>query len=96
MKPIIFPPNETAFQTNGLGRIDPIKCIVTEERNGQFELEMDYPISGEHYGDIALSRIICAVPADGKDPQPFRASRHKAGASCQRIRSRFQHSESVR
>ena len=30
MKPIIFPPDETAFETNGLGRIDPIKCVVTE------------------------------------------------------------------
>ena len=73
MIPVLFDAAASTFKTNGLGRLSSAKsCKVTEERNGQFELEMDYPISGEHYGDIALSRIICAVPADGKDPQPFR------------------------
>ena len=30
MKPIIFPPEETEFTSNGLGRLDAISCIVTE------------------------------------------------------------------
>lgn len=73
MKPILFPENETQFNTNGLGRLaDATSCLVTEERNGSYELEMDYPITGLHYSDIQMSGIIYAKPADGKTPQAFR------------------------
>lgn len=76
MIPILFPSDATKFTTNGLGRLsDVIECIVTEERNGPYELEMRYPITGRHYSDISISRIICAVPADGKALQPFRIYR---------------------
>ena len=38
----LYEANETAFTTNGLGSLpDPASCIVTEERNGSFELEME-------------------------------------------------------
>ena len=73
MIPILYSEEETTFLTNGLGRLsDAVSCIVTEERNGSFELIMTYPMTGVHYSDIALSRIIYATPADGKNPQPFR------------------------
>lgn len=72
MIPILYEANETSFLTNGLGRLpDAISCTVTEERNGQFELEMTYPLGGAHFDEIRYGRLICAVPADGKDPQPF-------------------------
>lgn len=72
MTPVLYSENEKEFKTQGLGCLtDAISCKVTEERNGSFELEMQYPIDGIHYGDIAYSRIITAVPADGEDPQPF-------------------------
>lgn len=72
MIPILFPANETEFTTNGLGALsDASSCTVTEERNGSYELEMQYPVKGHHYSDIALDTIILAQPADGKDPQPF-------------------------
>ena len=36
MIPILFPQAETAFTSNGIGRLpDIISCIVTEERNGK-------------------------------------------------------------
>lgn len=73
MIPILYAAAETKFTTNGLGRLsDAIRCKVTEERNGAFELEMVYPITGRHYADIHLGEIIFATPADGKAPQPFR------------------------
>lgn len=73
MIPILFSEEETTFLTNGLGRLsDAISCTVTEERNGAYELKMEYPINGVHYTDITLSRIVYAVPSDGKDSQPFR------------------------
>ncbi|HAW7055415.1 MULTISPECIES: phage tail spike protein [Enterococcus] len=42
--PVIFKPGEKDFSTNGLGRlIDATRCEITEEANGKYELEMDYP-----------------------------------------------------
>ena len=73
MKPILYPADETRFITNGLGRLsEAIKCTVTEERNGLYELEMQYPITGRHYADIAEERIIAATHDDSGDIQPFR------------------------
>lgn len=73
MIPILYNETETAFTSNGIGRLsEAISCIVTEERNGEYELEMEYPISGKYYSEIRKSRIIFAVPADGKTGQAFR------------------------
>lgn len=72
MIPILYPANETAFTSNGLGRLsDVISCTVTEERNGQYELEMEYPVTGVHFDEIINTRVISAIPADGKAAQPF-------------------------
>jgi len=76
MIPILFESTETSFTTNGIGRLsDAISCIVTEERNGIYELEMQYPITGQYFSELQHSRIIFAVPADGKAGQPFRIYR---------------------
>lgn len=73
MIPILYPSNETSFTSNGLGRLpDATECIVTEERNGAYELRMLYPVTGQHFSDITMNRFIYAVPADGKGKQPFR------------------------
>ena len=72
MIPILYGKTETEFKTLGIGPLsDAISCEVTEERNGSYELRMTYPITGVHYSDITSEAIICAVPADGKDAQPF-------------------------
>ena len=76
MKPILFEQGQTSFTTNGIGRLaDAISCTVTEERNGQYELHMEYPIDGQLMEEVRYSRIIYAPPADGKAPQPFRIYR---------------------
>ena len=76
MKPILFPEGQQTFNTNGMGRLsDAISCKVTEERNGQYELHMEYPIDGQLIEELRYSRIIYATPADGKSPQPFRIYR---------------------
>lgn len=73
MIPILYESTEKNFTTNGLGRLrDAVSCNVIEERNGTYELDMVYPISGIHYDLIHNDRIIYAMPADGIDPQPFR------------------------
>lgn len=69
----LFPSNATDFTTNGLGYLpDATECTVTEERNGAFELEMKYPVSGKRYKDIVLRSLIVAKPNPYDDPQPFR------------------------
>lgn len=74
--PILYPSTETAFDTNGLGVLsDAVSCTVTEERNGMFELEMQYPVSGIHYADLALRALILARPNPIDEPQPFRVYR---------------------
>ena len=73
MIPILFPAGATAWTTNGLGRLsDTISAKVEEERNGSYELTLEYPVDGIHYQDLAISNLILAKPADGKGPQPFR------------------------
>lgn len=72
MIPILYKAAERTFETNGLGRLsDAVECTVTEERNGQYELQMTYPVTGAHYDDLAEERIILAKPSDGANDQPF-------------------------
>lgn len=76
MKPILYSPNETAFDTNGIGVLtDAVECRVVAELNGQYELTLRYPITGVHYKDLVRRAIILAKPDPVSDPQPFRIYR---------------------
>lgn len=76
MKPILFPSTATEFDTQGLGVLtDSISCTVTEERNGAFELTMQYPDTGVHFDEITDRCIIYAIPSPYRAPQPFRIYR---------------------
>lgn len=73
MKPILFAPNATDFTTYGIGVLaDAIECNVIEERNGAFELTLNYPITGAFYSEIKRRSIILAKPSVLQNPQPFR------------------------
>lgn len=79
MTPILFAANETAFTSNGIGRLtDAVSCLVTEERNGQYELVMQYPIDGEMFGEIACGKYIFATHDESKTPQAFQIYRISA------------------
>lgn len=70
---ILFDQNEQAFTSNGLGALpDAASCIVTEERNGEYEVEMEYPLTGSHFHDIQKRRILGVKPNPYDDLQPFR------------------------
>lgn len=72
MIPILYNADEKRFINNGRGRLsNAVRCIVTEERNGIYELEIDYPINGVHFDEIERGRIIAATHDDKKDVQPF-------------------------
>lgn len=69
----LFESNEREFKTNGLGGLhDASSCVVKEELNGGYELEMEYPITGIHYSELKLRRIILAKPNKYDRTQPFR------------------------
>lgn len=72
MTPILYSETEREFKTNGIGRlVDAISCTVTEERNGVYELEMEYPESGKLFKELKHSRIIGAVPSEDASIQGF-------------------------
>lgn len=76
MKIISYPryyDGTTGLAGNGVGVLkDTIRCTVTEERNGAFELEMVYPLSGQHYSSLAMRGLILAKPNSFSDYQYFR------------------------
>lgn len=76
MIPILYAANETDFTTYGIGALrDTTSCIVTEQYNGEFEMIMQYPITGKLYEELAAERIIKAKAWDVRDPQLFRIYR---------------------
>ena len=79
MIPILYAKTETTFTSNGLGRLaDCTRCVVTEERNGSYECEFSYPISGKHYADIEEGCFIACTHDDDGDVQPFEIYRRSA------------------
>lgn len=73
MFPILYGANEQNFTSNGLGRLaDAISCIVEEERNGIYELTMEYPVGGRHFGQLMMSNIIYCRANQETKKQAFR------------------------
>lgn len=61
----------TEFRSIGLGALTPYSCVVSEQRNGSFELEMTHPYDQtEKWKRIENGRILYAQTPNGK--QPFR------------------------
>lgn len=72
MIPILYDRNETSFENEGLGRLaETISCTVTEERNGVYEMEIQFPVTGKLFSEIQVGRIIACTHDDGGDVQPF-------------------------
>lgn len=72
MIPILYEKDETEFVSNGLGRLrDCISCVVTEERNGIFEVDFEYPVTGANYDLIQAGRIVAVTHDDTGDIEPF-------------------------
>ena len=73
MIPILFREHETTFDNQGIGALaETISCLVTEERNGIYELEMTYPINGKLYNELQNGRIIYTTHEYGKPADAFR------------------------
>ena len=72
MIPILYDQNEKLFTSGGLGFLESCtSCKVSEERNGVYECEFTYPITGPLYDKIQERTIIFATHDNSKIPQPF-------------------------
>lgn len=60
---------------------DAISCIVREELNGVFELELHYPTSATFGNSIMLDDVISAIPSPYREKQPFRIYKISVGSS---------------
>lgn len=82
MIPVLYEHNETTFTSFGIGVLkDTTSCLVTEERNGTYELVLKYPINGSLYSEITKERIVRVQVNDNKSIQAFRIYRITAPIS---------------
>lgn len=72
MIPIIYGKDETEFVGNGLGRLhECLSCVVTEERNGVYTCDLEYPVSGNNYDLLQVGNIVAVTHDNAGDVQPF-------------------------
>lgn len=74
---VLFDEDATDFGTLGIGELpDPQSATVHEERNGEFTLTFEYPITGKRFDEIKLGRIVTA-PSNhfATHAQPFRIAK---------------------
>lgn len=72
MIPILYDQDEKLFVSGGLGFLaECTSCVVSQERNGIFECEFSYPLTGPLYDKIQERCIIYATHDDSGEPQPF-------------------------
>jgi len=69
----LFPPDATNFDSLGLGILsDVVTARVREDRNGIFELEFTYPMTGINYSNLEVRMIVMSKHNPYEDEQPFR------------------------
>ena len=73
MIPRLYESTETTFSTFGICALaEAVSCLVTEERNGQYVLSMDYPTDGTFFDELKVDRIILAQAHENDtQAQPF-------------------------
>lgn len=72
MKPRIYTPSETDFSTNGLGILRDCSYVeITEEANGKYELELEYPLGTRFDEYFEDDYQIKAKPNDQEDYHIF-------------------------
>lgn len=76
MIPILFASTATSFTTFGVGLLtEAVSPHVVEEINGEYSLELQYPLSGQLFDQIKRRSVILAKPNPQDAPQPFRVMR---------------------
>ena len=92
MIPVLFSESETAFSSQGIGKLtDCISYDADEVLNGLYELSLIYPEDGQHAADIKERRFILAKPNETSSPQPFRIYSIQLDALSHQIVVKGQH-----
>ena len=82
MYPTIHNWSGNDLNTKGFGALaDCISCLVTEELNGGFTLELQYPLKGQCSEHLTPGNIIMVKPSHNQGLQPFRISEVKQSFS---------------
>lgn len=73
MTPILYKSDEIDFTSNGLGQLNELYSVdIQEQRNGLLTFTGSYPVTGQHYADIAEGLIILAKPSPLDENHAFR------------------------
>ncbi len=73
MIPVLYNYSETAFTSRGIGALsDCVSCVVSEELNGGYTVELKYPKNGVHQENLLVRNIIVCSPNKYKDREAFR------------------------
>ena len=92
MIPVLFSESETAFSSQGIGKLtDCISYDADEVLNGLYELSLIYPEDGQHAAEIKERRFILAKPNETSSPQPFRIYSIQLDALSHQIVVKGQH-----
>ena len=92
MIPVLFSESETAFSSQGIGKLtDCISYDADEVLNGLYELSLIYPEDGQHAADIKERRFILVKPNETSSPQPFRIYSIQLDALSHQIVVKGQH-----
>lgn len=79
MIPYLYDSTETNFDGKCICRLaESTYCVVSEERNGMFECEFEYPVDGKYFSELQIGRYIACTHDDQRDIQPFRIYRKTA------------------
>ena len=92
MTPILLEPNSFKLDDRIGFLVDTLKAVVTEERNGKYEMSFQYPITGKWFDQINVGSLIMVKASDTNDVlqafRVFKISRPLKGIvtySCQHI-----------
>lgn len=73
MIPILFNYDATSFTSHGIGDLrETTSCEVVVNSEGEYELELQYPVGGEYIGSLVIDNIIVAKANDHGSYQAFR------------------------
>ena len=73
MIPILFEHNATAFTTHGIGDLtECTRCEAAVNSDGEYELELEYPVDGRYVNELKINRLIVAKVNDHDPNQAFR------------------------
>lgn len=75
MFPILYEKTVTTPENNGFGFLsDCIECKISETLNGDYFLNMTYPLDGRHADDLVEGRLLYALRDNNGNKQLFRIS----------------------